>query len=263
MPKIPATNPSPDDIKSISALLGNSHRRESAALKMIETHLADVDGESYIAWSGGRDSTAAMVLALKISPNIPVVWFHSGLEYPETEEYVHHLAHVLHLNLHIIQAQPSALELLKETGAWDHGAKLSESNNNMHEALVVAPSRVAHKEFGSGEILGLRAGESRGRYALLASGGGFYRRKEGYLVCCPIWQWSAVEVSGFLFREGIAENPVYEKLIRLGAPELAQRVGLLVDGNGVTMGRLTWLRAGWPELFSKLAQELPRLREWR
>lgn len=263
MTTAPAASPSPEDRKTISALLGNSQRRESAALKMLEKHLANVKGESYVAWSGGRDSTAAMILALKISPNIPVVWFHSGLEYPETEEYVRNLANSLHLNLHIIQAQPSALELLKETGAWDHQAALSKASHDMHETLVVAPSRAAHKEFGAGEILGLRADESRGRYALLASGGGTYQRKEGYLVCCPIWQWSALEVSGFLHRSGIEENPVYEKLVHLGAPELAQRVGLLVDGNGVTMGRLTWLRAGWPELFSDLSRELPRLREWR
>lgn len=254
-------SPSPDDIKQVLGQLGNSQRREHQANIAIQKHIEANDG--YVAWSGGRDSTAALILAIEVQPDIPVVWFHSGLEYPETEKYMNDLASDLSLNFHVIHAEPSALALLKETGAWDHEAALQQAEHDMHETLVVEPSRLAHERFGVGEILGLRAEESRGRYLLLASGGGTYRRKEGFFVTCPIWQWSAKEVSGFLYRKGIPENPVYEKLVNLGAPVLAQRVGLLVDGNGVTMGRLTWLRAGWPELFAQLCEELPRLREWR
>lgn len=230
-------------------------------MEMLRQHADRNPG--YVAWSGGRDSTAALLLAITVEPHIPVVWFHSGLEYPETEIYIAELAERLNLNLHIIHAEPDALTLLKETGAWDHKTPLASSETNIHEALVTNPSRKAHALFGQGEVSGLRADESRGRRLLLSKGRGTYARGDGSQVACPVWRWSAEEISGFLHRKAIPENPVYEKLAALGAPPLAQRVGLIVDGNGVTMGRLTWLRAGWPELFASLSRDLPRLREWR
>lgn len=250
-----------DHYRALAGRLSGSKKREEQALEILRPHLAETPG--YVAWSGGRDSTAAMALALSLDPSIPVVWFHSGLEYPETEDYISDITTRLSINLHIIHSDPDALTLLKQTGVWDHSAAYVAPSDNIHEALVTGPSQRAHEMFGPGEVLGLRAGESRGRRLLLTRDNGRYVRTSGARVICPIWRWSPEEVSGFLYRQDIPENPVYEKLARLGAPHLAQRVGLLVDGNGVTMGRLTWLRAGWPELFAELARDLPRLREWR
>jgi phosphoadenosine phosphosulfate reductase len=247
--------------RALLAELSGSKVRERQSREILEPHLAEIPG--YVAWSGGRDSTAALVLALSITPDVPVVWFHSGLEFPETEQYISEIAERLSANLHIIRSEPDALTLLKETGSWDHDQRLSVPSVDIHEALVTRPSERAHAQFGPGEVLGLRASEGRGRRLLLAQDNGRYARASGAQVACPIWRWTPDEVSGFLYRKGVPENPVYAKLARLGAPPLAQRVGLLVDGNGVTMGRLTWLRAGWPALFAELTTDLPRLREWR
>lgn len=255
------SGPSSSDLAAVMSQLQRGVDRAAQAREGLSRHVSQVEG--YVAWSGGRDSTAAVVLAQEVSPGIPVVWFHSGLEFPETEQYISEVAEFMSLNLHVIRADPDALTLLRETGAWDHGAPLREAQHDMHEALVAAPSRQAHQMFGPGEISGLRAEESRGRRFLLSRDKGHYVRQDGSEVFCPVWQWSALEIAGLLHREGIPENPVYEKLASLGAPPLAQRVGLVVDGNGVTMGRLTWLRVGWPEMFADLAVHLPRLREWR
>lgn len=49
---------------------------------------------------------------------------------------------------------------------------------------------------------------------------------------------------------------------RLGAPEEALRLSAMLDGNALELGRVTWLRCCWPDLFDELAQVLPRLREF-
>jgi phosphoadenosine phosphosulfate reductase len=69
-------------------------------------------------------------------------------------------------------------------------------------------------------------------------------------------------VWGYIQRHGLPVNPVYAKLRRLGAPESALRVLAMIDGNGLELGRATWLRRGWPDLFDELARALPRLREF-
>jgi phosphoadenosine phosphosulfate reductase len=67
---------------------------------------------------------------------------------------------------------------------------------------------------------------------------------------------------GYIARHELPVNPVYAKLRRLSAPESALRESAMIDGNGLELGRVTWLRRGWPDLFDELAQVLPRLREF-
>jgi phosphoadenosine phosphosulfate reductase len=69
-------------------------------------------------------------------------------------------------------------------------------------------------------------------------------------------------VWSYIYRHGLPINPVYEKLRRLGAPESALRVSAMIDGNALELGRVTWLRRGWPELFDEPTQVLPRMREF-
>jgi len=246
---------------NIAALLPSTNRRVTQARDIIEQHLAQHNG--YLAWSGGKDSTSALILAHSVSPSLPVIWFDSGLEFPETRTYIHDLTKQLSLNLHIIPAEPDALTMLKETGTWDHSAAFAPSNRNFHTTLITIPSQTAHDMFGPGEITGLRAEESVGRRVLLASNNGRYTRQDGTQVCAPIWRWTDTDVRGYLAKNGIPLNPVYARMEALGAPRKAQRAGLVLDGNASEFGRYTWLKAGWPDLYEELSTVLPRLREYR
>jgi phosphoadenosine phosphosulfate reductase len=253
-------NPSSLDLSHLASSLPSFQKRKMQALQRIEYHLENNLG--YVAWSGGRDSTAVVALAREIDSQVPIVWFDSGLEYPENREYILQVTEMLKLNLKVVKASPDALTILRLSGAWDHSAIYSQEND-IHKVLITQPSDEAHRLFGVGELSGLRAEESAGRRALLAPKDGTYIRSNGNIVCAPCWSWSSNDVRSAIVGASIPENPVYEKLARLGAPDRAQRVGLVVDGNNPDHGRYTYLKNGWPTLWAELTSVLPRLNEWR
>lgn len=202
-------------------------------------------------------------MASLIDPDVPVVFFDSGLEFPDNVAYMHDLADRWELNFHTIAAEPGALEIMAATGAWDHDAPVNTATPDLHNVLVTVPSQKAHTQFGAGNLWGLRAAESNGRRALLAPRGGTFIRKTGETVCSPIWDWRDDMVWAYLAAHKVPESPVYARLEALGATGKDLRVGLAFDGNNLNNGRVRWLRLGWPDLYERVCEALPRVREFR
>lgn len=46
------------------------------------------DGQVYVSFSGGKDSTVLLSLVRELYPNVPAVFVDTGLEYPEIREFV-------------------------------------------------------------------------------------------------------------------------------------------------------------------------------
>lgn len=275
------------DLNRLHALR-TPHLATSGLPDRIRAHLDAHDG--YVAFSGGKDSAVVLHLALTVEPNVPVVFFDSGLEFPETYAYLEQLHRQLNLQLHWIRARHTTLELLEASGAWDHTAPRQDTPP-LHEVLITEPAGRAHLAHGPGELWGVRAEESRGRAALYANAlraetarscnssccitdtttrstarrrrhGGLIRRIDGTVAYSPIWDWKTTDVWSYLARHQVPINPVYAKLRNLGAPEHFLRVSHMLDGNRLEEGRVTWLRRGWPDLFEDLTRVLPRLREF-
>jgi phosphoadenosine phosphosulfate reductase len=271
------------DLTALAAL--RRPRHDPATLRArITAHLQTHDG--YLAFSGGKDSLAVLHLTLAVEPNVPVVFFDSGLEYPETYRYLEQLVDQLHLNFHGVPARTTTLQVLRDSGAWDHHTPRPATRPDLHQVLIAEPAARAHADHGPGELWGVRAQESRGRAALYANAlrteltgcrtctgphphptarqrhGGVIHRIDGTTAFGPVWDWKTTDVWAYLARHELPVNPVYAKLRALGAPEHAQRVSHMLDGGQLEQGRATWLRRGWPDLFEEIATVLPRLREF-
>lgn len=269
------------DVARLRALR-ESRRDLDAIVGRIGQHLEQHDG--YVAFSTGKDSLAVLHLARQTDPNVPVAFFDSGLEYPETYRYLEQLQQRWRLNLDVVSAQPTALQVLAATGTWDHRAPDGRAVD-LRDALITRPAALAHARHGPGELWGIRSDEAGGRAALHARSlraaaardchgccddaraqrrrhGGTVERRDGTTAYSPVWDWSSSEVWNHLYRTGAPINPVYAKLRRLGAPERSLRLSLMVDGAHLETGRLTWLRRGWPDVFEDLATVLPRIREY-
>ena len=55
------------------------------------------DGDIYISFSGGKDSTVLLNIVRELYPNIPAVFIDTGLEYPEIREFVKTIDNVVWL----------------------------------------------------------------------------------------------------------------------------------------------------------------------
>ena len=65
----------------------------------------------YISFSGGKDSTVLLDLVRQVNPNIPAVFIDTGLEYPETKEFVNSID-----NVTILRPKMSFKQVIEEYG---------------------------------------------------------------------------------------------------------------------------------------------------
>lgn len=271
------------DLQQLRAIAGR--RRTATALPSlldrVAEHLDDHDG--YVSWSGGKDSTVVVDLARQVDPHVPVVFFDSGLQFPETYQYLEDRARQWRLNYHVIAAEPDLLTVLIALGGFDHDAPDRRLGGvELADLMIKGPAAQAHRLHGPGALWGVRAEESSGRRALYrqqlaarsarhpdlgrgaarASLGGVIERADGTVTYGPIWDWQRAQVFGYLAARSIEPNPLYEKFARLGMPDAQIRVDSIIDASKLSNGHVAWLQKGWPDLFDRLAFALPRLREY-
>lgn len=238
------------------------HALTRRAVQRVEraTRAAGTD-RGYIAWSGGKDGTAAAAIATKAVPGMPVVSFRCGLEFPETVRYQEQVAERLGWNWHTIQTG-DALSVLEDSGLWGNGeTPKPEMGLRLFEVAIEEPSKAAIDRFGPLIVWGLRADEARRRRLMLFSYSrdGVVQRSDGTVTCAPCADWTITDVWAMHYALGVGPNPVYKTLADLGVPPRGRRVDIMVGADGLGTGRMGWLRAGWPTEWAKLVDRLPRI----
>lgn len=220
-----------------------------------------------LSWSGGKDSTVALWLTRQVRPDIPVCFFDSGLEFPQTLRYIERLAEQWDLNLHIYPAEPDILTLMEQNGSWDR-YRVSIPKEMGQKVLIEEPSAKANADHGTSVIYGLRADESRARTVLLAKTRGVVRRHSptGDVVeehFAPLWRWTTRELMNCVATHRIPLNPLYQQMADLGIPERRRRVGTLITADMLEAGRWVHARMLAPDLCRRVEARLPALAEFR
>ena len=258
----------------INAPLGSRRTRFSPRTESLTRDaLTDLDAwftehpESYVAISGGKDSTVCLHLARQVNPNVKAVFFDSGIEFPQTITYLHRLQENWGVELITYPAEPSALDVMANNGTWEHGVP-KVAKDDLHNACILRPLARAQADLGRFSVYGLRADESKSRLALLSKTKGRvvkHDRKgnveQSYLA--PIWRWSYEEVHAYLGQNEIKPNPLYDAMVRLGVPERRARVGMIVDGWAIDQGRWAIARQLAPNECRLIETRMPALAEYR
>lgn len=206
----------------------------------------------YVAWSGGKDSTVCLWLALQIDPDIEAVYFDADSCLPDTRELIERVTREWHVRYREVKTRP-LLDVLAEYGLSDPYIE-----DRTMKATVYDPIRQMRAEGYDGVIVGVRADESRHRgFAVSQRGELFDSKASGMLTCWPVARWTSRDIWGVIVSRGLPYNTAYNKT-RFTEFE-RMRVSYWAGETYRTYGRYAWLRYYYPDLYAKLVAACPEV----
>jgi len=107
------------------------------------------DGQVYVSFSGGKDSTVLLHIVRGMHPDVKAVFFDTGLEYPEIREFVKTID-----NVDWVKPKMSFLEVIEKYG---YPVVSKEVSRNIHEAKTTKSEYLKNKRLygdknGNGKI---------------------------------------------------------------------------------------------------------------
>ncbi len=179
---------------------------EKAAVVELKSFLARTRLPLNVSFSGGKDSLAALCLCLKVAPRPDVLFINTGLEFPETVNYVRRFSAEHKLKLHIIEGQGNFFE---EVESFGPPAKDFRWCCKTHKLGPLASFLGEHYPKGCVTVEGRRIYESFNRARI-----DFIERNPyvpGQTTLSPIRSWNALEVMLYIYKNRMEPNPLYDE----------------------------------------------------
>jgi phosphoadenosine phosphosulfate reductase len=260
--RVETTNPS-CNARSLSTLTGvlmleragqferKIAKADALVQKALRKHRSPV-----VACSFGKHSMVALHLVMQHFPGVNVVWNNTGVEYPDTYNFVRRIRE--EWKLQVIEARPATTfwNIVDQTGfpifprnaSWE----LQRPSTECCRQLKKKPTMKALKQVGCDlYFTGLTQYESSlRRMSALKYGKYFYSVKWKHWKCHPILDWTTEEIWEYHKRFQIPYNPIYDKdeVPMLGGI----RTGCWCCPMAIKYGKLQHLRHYYPKLFDFL-----------
>lgn len=218
--------------------------KEQLTANRIKAYYERLDGDVYVSFSGGKDSTALLHQVRRIYPNVPAVFVDTGLEYPEIRDFVKTVDNVIWLKpkmpFNQVIEQYGYPIISKETAQKIKEIRTTKSEKlkskringdekgngklaNKWQFLINAPFKISdrcchvmkkepvkryEKETGRGAIVGTMAADSRLRESSYLQKG--CNSFEGRPMSTPMAFWLESDVWEYIKKYGIEYSKIYD-----------------------------------------------------
>lgn len=182
---------------------------------IVERNLRDYQDRCVASLSGGKDSTLVTHLVLSVAPNTPVIFEDTGVEYPETTQFIRELVKLWEIRLTITKAETTFWKCVNQMGFFPR----VKNNRDNHKGNICCyhlkekPYLLAMKRNNWTCIFtGTTAPESHQRRILAMTHGTCYTTKnEGIHKVHPILYWTEGDVWQYTLENSLPVNPLYWK----------------------------------------------------
>jgi phosphoadenosine phosphosulfate reductase len=176
-----------------------------SAQQRIEWALESLSGEHALSSSFGAQSAAALHLATRARPDLPVILVDTGYLFPETYRFVDDLTERLSLNLKVYRPQVGIAWMEARMGRlWEQGVEGITRYNRLRK---VEPMQRALQELGVRTwIAGLRRSQASTRANI-----DVLELKDGRWKLHPLADWSDRDVGQYLARHALPYHPLWDK----------------------------------------------------
>lgn len=179
---------------------------EKTAIGEIKDYLSRTRLPVNVSFSGGKDSLASLILSRKVLTRIEVLFINTGLEFPETVEYVHEFCRSHKLRLQEIKAEGNFFLQVQNFGPPAKDFRWCCKTNKLGPMTSFLEQ---HYPRGCVTIEGRRIYESFNRSTIKAVERNPYVPSQTTL--SPIRNWRAMEVMLYIYWNRLEPNPLYEE----------------------------------------------------
>ncbi len=188
-----------DVIEANKPILEVLERRSEIILQ----DLGDDADTIIVPWSGGKDSTAALLLSLKVfgRDRVRPVYIDTGVDFFENRDYIEKISSILKMDYYVYKADVDKKLL--------NGSPLPTPKHRWCTYRKLLALRRAFRELSKGKtliVVGDRDAESdaRARRPMLRID------SSGLPVIAPLKLWGGAHVEAYILSKGLPLNPLYE-----------------------------------------------------
>ncbi len=262
--------------------------KEQMTDNRIRAYYQAMQGQVYVSFSGGKDSTVLLDLVRKLYPEVPAVFVDTGLEYSEIRDFVKTIENVIWLKPKmpfnqvidkygypvVSKDQARAISRYRNTSdpvqkyrglnGWPNGKKGMISKK--WQFLVDAPFKISDaccdimkkqpldhyaKKSGRRPIIGTMAGESNGRTRQYLEHG-CIKLREGKEKCMPVSFWLEKDVWDYIHKYNLPYSKIYDMgYTRTGC--MFCMFGLHLEGH---LNRFELMAQTHPQLYKYCMEKL-------
>ena len=191
-------------------------RKVEKSLDTIKEALQD-SNRPVISSSFGKDSVVLIHLVHRIDDSVPIVYNDTGVQFPETKEYLETMRKKWDLDIDIVEPEKTFFEIVEEHD-WPKTSRASKSGDTRQPKcckILKEDPMVDYIDDNDIDLdfTGLCAYEGRQRrWAYIRTGKATYEHKTwGVMKSIPMIWWELDDVWQYIEKHDIPKNPVYEK----------------------------------------------------